>query len=65
MVVVVLGVVLALVVAGCVAVVWASRGGPRWVRGVATVTLATGDLVKRAGKNNAGNRNSGSTGGGD
>lgn len=50
--VVVLGVVLALVVAGCVAVVWASRGGPRWVRGVATVTLAAGDLVKRAVKNN-------------
>ncbi|MFG2169762.1 hypothetical protein ACGFMO_00040 [Streptomyces niveus] len=49
--VVVLGVVLALVVAGCGAVVWASRGGPRWVRGVATVTLAAGELVKRSGSN--------------
>lgn len=62
---VVLGVVLALVVAGCVAVVWASRGGPRWVRGVATATLAAGALAGRARKNNTGNRNSGSSGGGD
>ncbi|MGW1930169.1 hypothetical protein ACWCPG_12650, partial [Streptomyces sp. NPDC001919] len=32
--------VLVLVVGGCVCVVWAARGGPRWVRGVAAVTLA-------------------------
>ncbi|MET4926244.1 hypothetical protein P3L51_28480 [Streptomyces sp. PSRA5] len=56
--VVLLGVVLALTVAGCGAVVWASRGGPRWVRGVATATLAAGELVKRSGK--SGNRTSGS-----
>ncbi|MGW1954208.1 hypothetical protein ACWCPI_15855 [Streptomyces sp. NPDC001920] len=37
--------VLALVVAGCGCVVWASRGGPRWVRGVAAVTLALGEVV--------------------
>lgn len=63
--VLVLGVLLALVVAGCGAVVWASRGGPRWVRGVATVTLAAGELVKSARKNSGGNRNSGSSGSGD
>ncbi|MFI6347380.1 hypothetical protein [Streptomyces sp. NPDC050560] len=35
-----------LVACGCACVVWASRGGPRWVRGVATVTLALGELVR-------------------
>lgn len=48
--VVVLGVVLVLAVAGCGAVVWAARGGPRWVRAVATVTLVAGELVRRSGK---------------
>ncbi|MET9364435.1 hypothetical protein ABZX93_26445 [Streptomyces sp. NPDC006632] len=38
--------VLALVVGGCVCVVWAGRGGPAWVRGVAAVTLALGDVVR-------------------
>ncbi|MGW6915214.1 hypothetical protein ACWGB8_15570 [Kitasatospora sp. NPDC054939] len=42
--------VLALVVGGCVCVVWADRGGPRWVRGVAAVTLAAGELVRGAQK---------------
>ncbi|MET9829836.1 hypothetical protein ABZ078_11060 [Streptomyces sp. NPDC006385] len=37
--------VLLLVVGGCVCVVWASRGGPRWVRGVAAVTLAVSEMV--------------------
>ncbi|MCX5384508.1 hypothetical protein [Streptomyces sp. NBC_00083] len=40
--------VLVLVVGGCVCVVWSSRGGPRWVRGVATLTLAAGDMVRGA-----------------
>ncbi|MEU7640566.1 hypothetical protein AB0C11_31595 [Streptomyces sp. NPDC039016] len=40
--------VLALAVGGCTCVVWAERGGPRWVRRVATVTLAAGELVRRA-----------------
>ncbi|WP_328459400.1 hypothetical protein [Streptomyces sp. NBC_00448] len=40
--------VLVLAVGGCVCVVWAERGGPRWVRGVAAVTLAAGDLVRRS-----------------
>lgn len=43
--------VLALAVGGCVCVVWAERGGPRWVRAVATVTLAAGELVRRSAKN--------------
>ncbi|MEU9098398.1 hypothetical protein [Streptomyces sp. NPDC048361] len=40
--------VLVLVVAGCVCVVWSSRGGPRWVRAVASLTLAAGDVVRGA-----------------
>lgn len=50
MIVPVVLVVLALAVGGCVCVVWADRGGPRWVRGVAAVTLAAGELVRRSGK---------------
>ncbi|WP_318207627.1 MULTISPECIES: hypothetical protein [unclassified Streptomyces] len=38
--------VLVLAVGGCVCVVWAARGGPRWVRGVAAVTLALGSMVR-------------------
>ncbi|MFE5591616.1 hypothetical protein [Streptomyces sp. NPDC056549] len=38
--------VLVLAVAGCAGVVWASRGGPRWVRAVATVTLLGGEVVR-------------------
>ncbi|MFB7087157.1 hypothetical protein [Streptomyces sp. NPDC056296] len=44
--VVVLSGVLVLVVGGCVCVVWAARGGPRWVRAVSAVTLAAGELVR-------------------
>ncbi|MGI5456563.1 hypothetical protein ACQEWB_26045 [Streptomyces sp. CA-249302] len=40
--------VLVLVIGGCACVVWASRGGPRWVRAVATVTLAAGEVVRRS-----------------
>ncbi|MFC7262773.1 hypothetical protein [Streptomyces lutosisoli] len=43
--------VLALAVGGCVCVVWAQRGGPRWVRVVATVTLTAGELLRRSEKN--------------
>ncbi|MCY0920804.1 hypothetical protein ACFWBH_19275 [Streptomyces sp. NPDC059999] len=60
---VVLG-VLVLAVGGCVCVVWAERGGPRWVRGVATVTLAASELVRRSGKKRRRNVN-GSGDGGD
>lgn len=50
MIVLVLVGVLVLVVGGCVCVVWASRGGPRWVRGVAAVTLTAGHLVRHSGR---------------
>ncbi|MFC9291993.1 hypothetical protein [Streptomyces sp. NPDC057052] len=46
-VVVLLG-VLALAVGGCVCVVWAARGGPRWVRVVAAVTRTAGELLSSA-----------------
>ncbi|MGW1502792.1 hypothetical protein ACWCQW_30220 [Streptomyces mirabilis] len=50
--VLVLAGLLVLVIGGCVCVVWASRGGPRWVRGVAAVTLVVGELVRAAAKSN-------------
>ncbi|MEU3662987.1 hypothetical protein AB0E77_25140 [Streptomyces sp. NPDC032940] len=59
MTVLVLSGVLLLVVGGCVCVVWAARGGPRWVRGVARVTLAAGELAR------ASRRSSGRSSGGD
>jgi hypothetical protein len=43
--------ILALAVGGCVCVVWAQRGGPRWVRVVATVTLTAGELLRRSERN--------------
>ncbi|XWT37555.1 hypothetical protein VMZ64_09015 [Streptomyces noursei] len=46
---VLLGVVV-LAVGGCACVVWAERGGPRWVRRVAAVTLAASELVRRSQK---------------
>ncbi|MBZ9640186.1 hypothetical protein [Streptomyces sp. PSKA30] len=42
--------VLALAVGGCVCVVWAERGGPRWVRVVAAVTRTAGELLSRSGR---------------
>lgn len=42
--------VVLLVLAGCACVVWAARGGPRWVRAVAAVTLAAGEAVRRSGR---------------
>ncbi|MFG3036333.1 hypothetical protein ACGFYZ_05470 [Streptomyces sp. NPDC048330] len=54
--------VLALAAGGCVCVVWAARGGPRWVRAVAAVTLLGGELV-RDSRRRGGRRNSGSDGG--
>ncbi|MFI8185927.1 hypothetical protein OG539_01840 [Actinacidiphila glaucinigra] len=46
--------VLALVVIGCVCVVWTERGGPRWVRVVASVTLAAGELLRQSGRSRRG-----------
>ncbi|WP_043665470.1 hypothetical protein [Streptomyces xylophagus] len=49
MVVLLLG-VLALLLGGCACVVWAERGGPRWVRVVATVTLTASELLRSSDK---------------
>ncbi|GAA0602531.1 hypothetical protein [Streptomyces crystallinus] len=54
--------VLALTVGGCVCVVWAERGGPRWVRVVATLTLTAGELVRRAHRNRSRSVNRGTSG---
>jgi hypothetical protein len=56
---------LVLVIGGCVCVVWASRGGPRWVRGVAAVTLVVGELVRAFAKSNRRRSVNRSGGGGD
>jgi hypothetical protein len=48
MVILILSGILVLTLGGCVCVLWAARGGPRWVRGVALTTLVTGELVRRA-----------------
>jgi hypothetical protein len=50
MIIVLLLGVLALVIGGCVCVVWAERGGPRWARVVATATLGLGELLRSAEK---------------
>nr|WP_239148847.1 hypothetical protein [Streptomyces sp. SID12501] len=42
--------ILVLVVGGCVCVVWASRGGPRWARGVAHVTPAAGEVLRASSR---------------
>ncbi|MFE9358029.1 hypothetical protein [Streptomyces olivaceoviridis] len=47
MIVLLLG-VLVLVIGGCVCVVWAERGGPRWVRIVAALTRGAGELLSSA-----------------
>lgn len=49
MILLVLAGLIVLAAGGCVCVVWASRGGPTWVRAVATATLAAGELVRRSG----------------
>ncbi|MGW3570429.1 hypothetical protein ACWDSL_42295 [Streptomyces sp. NPDC000941] len=50
MTVFVLSGIVVLAVGGCVCVVWAARGGPRWVRAAATTTLVAGELVRKAGR---------------
>lgn len=50
MIVAVLLGVLVLVIGGCACVFWAERGGPRWARVVATVTLTASDLLRSSGK---------------
>jgi hypothetical protein len=55
---------LALVVGGCVCIVWAARGGPRWVRVVAAVTRTAGELLSAAGRS-SGRKSSGDSDSGD
>ncbi|MFI6407594.1 hypothetical protein [Streptomyces sp. NPDC050548] len=50
MIVVLLLGVLVLVIGGCVCVVWAERGGPRWARVVATVTLTASEVLRSSSK---------------
>ncbi|MFD9429821.1 hypothetical protein [Streptomyces sp. NPDC060002] len=42
--------ILVFVLGGCACVWWAARGGPRWTRAVAVVTLAAGELVRGANR---------------
>ncbi|MEU6125591.1 hypothetical protein [Streptomyces sp. NPDC047123] len=65
MMIVLLGIAVLTAAAGLGAVVWAARGGPRWVRGVAKVTVVSAEIVASAAKKNGSgrNRNSGSSGG--
>lgn len=59
--IVVLSGVLALVVGGCVCVVWAARGGPRWVRVVARVTLFAGEVARKSDSGRKSNDQTAST----
>ncbi|MFB7383803.1 hypothetical protein ACFC26_10815 [Kitasatospora purpeofusca] len=59
--------ILALVVGGCVCVVWADRGGPRWTRAVAAATVGAGRAVRgyQKAQSRKGNNGSETLGGGD
>ncbi|MEU3900584.1 hypothetical protein [Streptomyces sp. NPDC045251] len=57
MILVLLSAVLLLAVGGCVCVVWAARGGPRWTRAVARGTLLAGELVRAPGRGGNGRSN--------
>lgn len=59
MAVLVLSCVLALVIGGCVCVVWAARGGPRWVRVVAQITIGLGHVVGALSKSRSSSRSNG------
>nr|WP_030242713.1 hypothetical protein [Streptomyces sp. NRRL S-350] len=54
--------VLVLVVAGCGCVVWADRGGPRWTRLVAALTVRAGEVLPSVLRSR---RRSSNDGGGD
>ncbi|KQX82385.1 MULTISPECIES: hypothetical protein [unclassified Streptomyces] len=60
MIVIALAGFLVLVLGGCACVWWAARGGPRWARAVAFVTLAAGELLRGAGRADRTSGNSGS-----
>ncbi|MER5353094.1 hypothetical protein ABT093_22510 [Kitasatospora sp. NPDC002551] len=57
--------ILALTVGGCVCVVWADRGGPRWTRAVAVATVGAGRMVRGYQKANRHQASSGNGGDGD
>ncbi|MFJ3906426.1 hypothetical protein [Streptomyces sp. NPDC090025] len=57
MIMLVLAGVVVLAAFGCGCVVWAARGGPRWVRGVAAVTLTAGELVRAVQRSDRRRRN--------
>ncbi|WP_030541884.1 hypothetical protein [Streptomyces albus] len=55
--------IIALVAGACACVVWAARGGPRWVRVIAGVTLAVAEVVSmlaRSGRGSSAGRGGGS-----
>ncbi|WP_416957183.1 hypothetical protein [Streptomyces sp. Agncl-13] len=62
MIVVLLLGVLALLIGGCACVFWAERGGPRWARVVATVTLTASELLRGSDKKRRWGQNSSSQG---
>ncbi|MER6078489.1 hypothetical protein [Streptomyces sp. NPDC001833] len=51
-VIAVLSLLLVAVIGGCACVWWAARGGPRWVRVVALVTLTAGEVLRVSSKQN-------------
>ncbi|MFI2611267.1 hypothetical protein [Kitasatospora sp. NPDC018619] len=57
--------VLVLVLAGCGCVVWADRGGPRWARAAAALTLGAGRAVRSYGRSRPRRVGGGGDGGGD
>ncbi|WAZ22371.1 hypothetical protein STRCI_003622 [Streptomyces cinnabarinus] len=60
--VLVLALILALVIGGCVCVVWTARGtAPRWARMVAAVTRGLGELLTVLMKSSKGSGRSGSS----
>ncbi|MET8901990.1 hypothetical protein [Streptomyces sp. NPDC004538] len=60
-----LSAVLLLAVGGCVCVVWAARGGPRWTRAVSRATLLAGELLRASNRRSrrSGSGSSGDSGG--
>ncbi|MGW0836816.1 hypothetical protein [Streptomyces prunicolor] len=51
-----------LLIGGCACVFWAERGGPRWARVVATVTLSASELLRNSDKKRRWGQNSSSQG---
>lgn len=58
----VLLVLVVLLIGGCACVFWAERGGPRWARVIATVTLSASELLRSSNKKGGWGQNSSSQG---